>query len=291
MRKYFSLLSLVAAFCVNAQVVTVTTDVVMTDSAAYFPQMSLDGKHLVYAPTDAHPLIMKDVATGVTRIVSDEGLPGFDAVFDADGNIVFMTMEQRKGRLIYRGVSRYDVKKGKIKQLLKPQHGAVHIVKGTKGMALVGESKSKDLKKAGTVAWTQGDKLMISLDGKLRQLQPVQGTVGLLWASVSPDGTRVAFEAAAKGVYVCDLMGNHLTPLGMYLMPCWYNNDYLVAMSNAGNIRISGSNIHLLKADGSFAEILTSNELAAIQPMVSGDKIVFTTKKGVVHVMTISIQD
>ena len=291
MRKYFSLLSLVAAFCVNAQVVAVNSDVVMTDSAAYFPQMSLDGRHLVYAPTDAHPLIMQDVATGATRVVSDEGLPGFDAMFDADGNIVFMTMEQRKGRLIYRGVSRYDVKKGKIKQLLKPQHGAVHIVKGTKGLALVGESKSKDLKKAGTVAWTQGDKLMISVDGKVRELRPVQGTVGLLWASVSPDGTRVAFEAAAKGVYVCDLMGNHLTPLGMYLMPCWYNNDYLVAMSNAGNIRISGSNIHLLKADGSFAEILTNNEVAAIQPMVSGDKIVFTTKKGVVHVMTISIQD
>lgn len=280
-----------AAFCVNAQVVTVTSDMVMTDSAAYFPQLSLDGRHLVYAPTDAHPLVMQDVATGATRVVSDEGLPGFDAVFDADGNIVFMTMEQRKGRLIYRGVNRYDVEKGKIKRLLKPQHGAVHIVKGTKGMALIGESKSKDLKKAGTVAWTRGDKLMISVDGNVRELRPVQGTVGLLWASVSPDGTKVVFEAAAKGTYVCDLMGNYLTPLGMYLMPCWYNNEYLVAMSNAGNIRLTGSNIHLLKADGSFAQALTDNEIAAIQPMVCGDKIVFTTKTGVVHVMTISIQD
>ena len=291
MRKFLSLITLMAAFCVNAQVVTVTSDVVMTDSAAYFPQLSLDGRHLVYAPTDAHPLIMQDVATGATRVVSDEGLPGFDAVFDAKGNIVFMTMEQRKGRLIYRGVSRYDVKNGKIKQLLKPQHGAVHIVKGTKGMALIGESKSKDLKKAGTVAWTQGDKLMISVDGKVRELRPVQGTVGLLWASVSPDGTKVVFEAAAKGVYVCDLQGSHLTPLGMYLMPCWYNNEYLVAMSNVGNIRLTGSNIHLLKADGSFAQALTDSEIAAIQPMVSGNKIVYTTKTGVVHVMTIAIQD
>ncbi|MBQ1610789.1 MAG: hypothetical protein II087_02735, partial [Muribaculaceae bacterium] len=62
-------------------------------------------------------------------------------------------------------------------------------------------------------------------------------------------------------------------------------------MSNAGNIRISGSNIHLLKADGSFAQPLTDSKIAAIQPMVSGDKIVFTTKAGVVHVMTLSIQD
>lgn len=280
-----------AAICVNAQLVTVTSDEVLTDSAAYFPQLSLDGRYLTYAPTDAHPLIMKDVATGATRIVSDEGLPGFDAVFDADGNIVFMTIEQRKGRLLYRGVSRYDVKRAKISQLLKPQHGAVHIVKGTKGLALIGESKSRDLKKAGTVAWTKGDKLMIAVDGKVRELQPVQGTVGLLWASVSPDGTRVAFEAATKGVFVCDLMGNHLTSLGMYLMPCWYDNDYLVAMSNAGNIRLTGSNIHLLKSDGSFAQVLTDKEIAAIQPMVSGDKIVFTTKSGVVHVMTLSIQD
>lgn len=291
MRSFLTIFTVLVALSLNAQVVTVTSDVMLTDSAAYFPQLSDDGKNLIYAPTDAHPLIMQDVATGATRIVSDKGLPGFDAVFDNKGNIVFMTIEQRDNRLLYRGVSRYDVKKGKIKQLLKPQHGAVHIVKGTKGLALVGESKSRDLKKAGTVAWTQGDRLMISVNGKVRQLRPVQGTVGLLWASVSPDGTRVAFEAATKGVYVCDLDGNHLTSLGMYLMPCWYNNDYLVAMSNAGNIRISGSNIHLLKADGSFAQPLTDSKIAAIQPMVSNDKIVFTTKAGVVHVMTLSIQD
>ena len=291
MRSFLTIFTVLVALSMNAQVVTVTSDVMLTDSAAYFPQLSDDGKNLIYAPTDAHPLIMQDVATGATRIVSDKGLPGFDAVFDNKGNIVFMTIEQRDNRLLYRGVSRYDVKKGKIKQLLKPQHGAVHIVKGTKGLALVGESKSRDLKKAGTVAWTQGDRLMISVNGKVRQLRPVQGTVGLLWASVSPDGTRVAFEAATKGVYVCDLDGNHLTSLGMYLMPCWYDNDYLVAMSNAGNIRISGSNIHLLKADGSFARPLTDSKIAAIQPMVSNDKIVFTTKAGVVHVMTLSIQD
>lgn len=291
MRSFLTIFTVLVALSLNAQVVTVTSDVMLTDSAAYFPQLSNDGKNLIYAPTDAHPLIMQDVVTGATRIVSDKGLPGFDAVFDNKGNIVFMTIEQRDNRLLYRGVSRYDVKKGKIKQLLKPQHGAVHIVKGTKGLALIGESKSRDLKKAGTVAWTQGDRLMISVNGKVRQLRPVQGTVGLLWASVSPDGTRVAFEAATKGVYVCDLDGNHLTSLGMYLMPCWYNNDYLVAMSNAGNIRISGSNIHLLKADGSFAQPLTDSKIAAIQPMVSGDKIVFTTKAGVVHVMTLSIQD
>lgn len=291
MRSFLTIFTVLVALSLNAQVVTVTSDVMLTDSAAYFPQLSIDGKNLIYAPTDAHPLIMQDVANGATRIVSDKGLPGFDAVFDNKGNIVFMTIEQRDNRLLYRGVNRYDVKKGKIKQLLKPQHGAVHIVKGTKGLALVGESKSRDLKKAGTVAWTQGDRLMISVNGKVRQLRPVQGTVGLLWASVSPDGMRVAFEAATKGVYVCDLDGNHLTSLGMYLMPCWYNNDYLVAMSNAGNIRISGSNIHLLKADGSFAQPLTDSKIAAIQPMVSGDKIVFTTKAGVVHVMTLSIQD
>lgn len=291
MRSFLTIFTVLVALSLKAQVVTVTSDVMLTDSAAYFPQLSNDGKNLIYAPTDAHPLIMQDVATGATRIVSDKGLPGFDAVFDNKGNIVFMTIEQRDNRLLYRGVNRYDVKKGKIKQLLKPQHGAVHIVKGTKGLALIGESKSRDLKKAGTVAWTQGDRLMISVNGKVRQLRPVQGTVGLLWASVSPDGTRVAFEAATKGVYVCDLDGNHLTSLGMYLMPCWYNNDYLVAMSNAGNIRISGSNIHLLKADGSFAQPLTDSKIAAIQPMVSNDKIVFTTKAGVVHVMTLSIQD
>lgn len=291
MRQTFSLILALVGVCMSAQTVKVTSDVTLTDSAAYFPQLSPDGKYLVYAPTDAHPLLLQEVATGARRVISEDGLPGFDAVFDSKGRVCFMTMERRSNHLLYRGVSTYDIAKGKLKRVLKPQHGAVHIVNGTRGTALVGEHKSRDLKKAGTVAWTQGSKLMISIDGKVRELEPVKNTVGLLWASISPDGTQVAFEAAARGVYVCDLEENHLVSLGMYLMPCWYNDNYLVAMSNAGNIRVSGSNIHLLKTDGSFAQPLTPDGMAAIQPMVSGDKIVFTTKNGVVHVMTISITE
>ena len=66
MRQIFSLILTLVGVCVSAQTVKVTSDVTLTDSAAYFPQLSLDGKYLVYAPTDAHPLLLQEVATCLT---------------------------------------------------------------------------------------------------------------------------------------------------------------------------------------------------------------------------------
>ena len=59
-------------------------------------------------------------------------------------------------------------------------------------------------------------------------------------------------------------------------MPCWYNNDYIVAMSNAGNVRTSGSFIWLLSADGNVCKPISGQNERAVQPMVAGNKVVYS---------------
>ena len=129
----------------------------------------------------------------------------------------------------------------------------------------------------GAYCYTRGDKLyLVDATGVARALQPVKDSNGYLWASLSPDGTKVMFEAASRGVVVCDLNGTILSELGEYLMPCWYNNDYIVAMSNAGNVRTSGSRIWLMSVDGETMKPITPKEERAVQPMVAGNKVVYS---------------
>lgn len=278
------LITIFSLFALGAWAQVTATSVQVTDSGGFFPQLNRQGTQLLFSPTHAKELILFDFATRQSRVVSSKGVPGFSAIFGQNGKVYYVTMERRKNNLIYRTGHEFDPVTGKDKVVLKPQHGAVHVVMGSKGVAIVGEKKSWNVKKAGVFAWTQGPKLYIVENGKTRTLTPVQGSVGYLWASISPDGTKVVFEAAAKGLYVCDLNGRILAQLGKYLMPCWLNDDYLVAMTSSGSKHISGSHIFLVKADGTQVETLTPED-GAIQPSVAAGKVVYTTREGAVHLM------
>ncbi len=289
-RQFFAALAAVAALGAGAQT-TALPVTQLTDSAAFFPQLNADGSRVIFAPTDASQLIMQDVATQRRTTISSNGLPGFNAVWGQDGKVYYVTQEQRKNRLIYRTGHQWDPATGKDKVVLKAQHGAVHVVRGSKGVALVGEHKSWGLDKAGLAAWTQGEKLYIARDGKVSSFTPVTGSCGYLWASISPDGTRVAFTATAKSTYVCDLQGRVLADLGPLTMPSWLDNKHIVAANHSRNIRINGSNILLVNADGSSTPLEISTSGDAIQPAVTGKFIVFTTKKGSVRVIKLNLRD
>ena len=113
------------------------------------------------------------------------------------------------------------------------------------------------------------------MDGEERVFSPVDSWAGYLWASLSPDGKRVAFFAAGKGIVVIDLRGQVVAMLGNYEMPCWYNNDYLVAQN--------------AKDDGSWQRELTKSASMAMQPTCGGGKIVYTTIDGLLYEMHINI--
>ena len=285
------LVSVMASARENERKADVMSDVAVVDSCGFFPRLSADGSRLLVSTLDAKELSVIDLNSKSRTIVCSDGLPGFDAVISSDGKVYYVTMEQRADRLVHRTAHCYDPANGHSKPILAAQHGAVRIVQGTKGIAVVGESESYNLKKAGTAVWAERDELCLSRKGKIERLRPVDGSVGYLWAALSPDGKKIVFNAVGKGTFVCDLKGNNLVSLGKYLMPCWYNNDYIVAMNGVGNVqKLNGSRICLVDASsGRLVNLLTDEEVAAIQPSIGAGKVVYTTKNGEVHVMMIDI--
>ena len=252
----------------------------LVDSCGYFPQVSPDGQWLLFSTTDASHLILKNLLTENLSVVSSTGLPGFDAIFGPDGKVYYITQERKKGNLLYRTGHCYDPATGKDEIVLKPQHGQVQALHAANGVVINGERQVyTSAKQVGPWAFTRGATLyLVDANGTSRALHPVEDSNGYLWASLSPDGKRVMFEAASYGVVVCDLNGSVIAELGELLMPSWYNNDYIIAMSNAGNTRLNDSRIWLIAVDGSLFKPLTPKEERAVQPMTAGGKVVYTVQ-------------
>jgi N-acetylmuramoyl-L-alanine amidase len=282
MRKRFFLMPLLClcALCATAAGVKPGSMEMLVDSCGFFPQISDDGEWLLYSPTDARQLMLKNLSTGVVKIVSSVGYPGFDAIFGGDGKVYYVTQERKKNGLVYRTGHCYDPATGKDKVVLNPQHGRVQAIRASAGVVINGERQVyQSSKKVGAYAYTRGDALyIVDEGGTTRMLQPVRDSNGYLWASLSPDGSKVMFEAASRGVVVCGLNGTIIAELGEFLMPSWYNDDYIIAMSNAANSFYKGQRIWLISIDGETFKPISPKDERAVQPMTAGGKVVYTVQ-------------
>ena len=262
------------------------------EGAAYYPVLNEAGNRLLFSSEDG-ALKLYDLVDNVTTTVTRDYVAGHDACFGGDGKVYFVTQRVGEDHLIYRTGHSFDAASGQQAMVTEEQHGAMRAVPATRGGAVKvpgkGFASGNDI---GSAAWTEENRVHVTVNGEERVFSPVDSWAGYLWASLSPDGKRVAFFAAGKGIVIIDLRGQMLAMLGNYEMPCWYNNDYLVAQNakDDGHQFIS-SQIMLLKADGTYKTELTKPASMAMQPTCGGGKIVYTTIDGLLYEMKINIYD
>ncbi len=260
------------------------------EGKAYYPVLNAAGDRLLFNNENG-ALKLYDFTDDVTATVTAGFVAGSDACFGGDGKVYYVTQQVGDDRLVYRSGMSYDPATRQSEQLTPPQHGAVRAVPATMGGALRAPQHNYDSRAdIGTAAWTEGSRVHVTVNGEDRVFAPVDSWAGYLWASLSPDGKRVAFFAAGKGIVVIDLRGQMLAMLGNYEMPCWYNDNYIVAQhATDDGHQITASQLLLLKADGTFKTELTSTASMAMHPTCGGGKIVYSTIDGLLYQMNINI--
>ena len=131
MRKYILVLTAMClwALAAGAAGVKPGSERTLVDSCGFFPQLSPDGQWLLYSPTEATSLMLKNLSTGAVTTVSSKGYPGFDAIFGDDGKVYYVTQERKKNGMVYRAGHCYDPATGKDQVVLKPQHGRVQALR------------------------------------------------------------------------------------------------------------------------------------------------------------------
>lgn len=192
----------------------------------------------------------------------------------ADGSKILFTSED------FQGLRSYDVNDNVVTVISRePRAGLAAAQQLT-----VGDKVTVD---------TKGSELLITRNGVTRSYSPVESYAGYLWASVSPDQTKVMFFAAGKGIVITDLDGNILSQPGKYEAPVWYGDNHIVAMdAKDDGHQFASSRIVLLTADGSQMQPLTRPESMSMNPTASfkAGKVVYNTIDGLLYQIDVTLR-
>lgn len=296
MKKFVLMVAAMAALTAQAQIVEVQSTSQLlkgVDSDMYYPVISSDGSKLLYTTENFVGLKMYDFKEDVTLKISDAERAGLDASFSRDGKSVYYVTQMIKDGKNIRQAKSYNLV-AKKELAISAEGRVVRKPLALKGgvMTAVDGDISATVKNATTVR-TEGSVLYIGINGVEKAYTPVESHAGYLWESLSPDGTKVLFFVAGKGIYITDLNGNILQFLGNYEAPVWYGDNCVVAMNAKHNgYQHISSQIVMMTIDGEKFQELTKPESMTMNPTTSYDagKVVYNTIDGRLYQMNINLK-
>ena len=165
-------------------------------------------------------------------------------------------------------------------------------VEATRQKAFKAHFKANKLSFGTSGARTDGKSLYITVDGVEKACRPVEGSNGYCWGKMSPDGTKVVFLAAGKGLYVADINGDVIAALGNYSAPVWFGNSHLVGENSTDDgHQYHSSQILLLDLDGNSQQ-LTRPESMSMSPAaaIDANRVVYTTVDGRLYELTVTLK-
>lgn len=193
----------------------------------YHPVLSADGSKLLYTSEDYTGLILMDMATGESEIISDK-LGAGDSPFFANGTSeVYYKSIDFKNRLQYKEVEAYNVASKSSDVVVSATRERVTMAKGSKGATVITKGKSSD-EAIDLYAYTEKDKIIVSKGGKSITIDPIDTANSYIWASISPSGDKLLFVEPFSGIHISDLNGENIVSYGQGDFPTWYGDDYII---------------------------------------------------------------
>ena len=296
MRKLLFALTLGFSLCAAAQVLQVTSiEKVNLPKQAAVAAISPQGDYLLLTSATNQGLTKLDLATGQTQVLSNAPSAGHNVKISPDGQtVLFREGSFNDKHLRLSALKSVNLATGKSDVLVKPTRdlqghgiaatsvGSVNQGKFTK--KAIGTAKAQNL----PVLSINKGQLMITVNGKTRNLSPNGTGFSYLWPSLSPDGTKVLYYQAAHGAYVCDLDGGNVRKVGRMRAPVWYDDNTVVGMMDLDDGEfIYASTIVAATLDGT-TQTLTGDETIAMYPHAADGKIVFSTPAGEAYIINVT---
>ncbi len=214
-----------------------------------------------------------DVAAKTTTVLSEAEGAGYNVQISADGQEV-----------VYREttVGRDQLRRNNIvrKNFTKQRRNI--IARGQRDMEKMATTDAK-----ATV--TISDRLMVlRQNGTTTTLAPNGTDKSYIWASISPDGTKLCYYVCGEGCYVSNIDGTRPQFIAHALRAAkWYDNNTLVGMADEDDGEfITASTIVAYTLDGRH-QVLTDNTMIAMYPSVAKNLIVFGTEDGSTYMLNV----
>ena len=296
MRKLLLALALGFSMSAMGQVLNVTSiEKVNLPEQAAVAAISPQGDYLLLTSATNQGLTKYDLASHQTQVLSTAPSAGHNVKISPDGQtVVFREGSFNDKHLRLSSLKSVNLTTGERLELVKPTRDlqgyavdattAVAVNKGKYSKKAIGTAKAQ---KVPVLSIDKG-KLMITVNGKTRNLSPNGNKFSYLWPSLSPDGTKVLYYLAAHGAYVCDLDGSNVRKVGQMRAPVWYDDNTIVGMMDKDDGEfIYASTIVATTLDGA-TQTLTDDATIAMYPHAAAGKIAFSTPAGEAYIINVT---
>ena len=274
MKKVYLFLALAIPMMASAQLMEVSsTQLVASKADAKVAAFSPNGDYLLLTNTSNQGLQRFDLASKQAATITTADGAGYNVQIAQDGKqIVYrqVTLDATKSRVST--IVRHDLSANKAQVVAKKQQ---HLA----AMVADAERPSFSIK---------DQQLMITENGQTRVFSPNGEQYSYHWASLSPNGKKVAYYISAVGCFVCDIDGSNIQFIAhSCYAPVWYNDNIIIASDTKDNGEvILESAIVAYSLDGK-KQVLTNGEDIAVFPQTAEGKIAYSTSEGKIYVMNV----
>ncbi|MCF8380548.1 MAG: hypothetical protein K9H49_13285 [Bacteroidales bacterium] len=145
------------------------------------------------------------------------------------------------------------------------------------------------------VAKVNGKKIDIQTNSsEIYSISPLGNDCYYLWASISPDGTKLVFTATTHGTFITDLKGTILLELNNLNDPSWINDTWVTGMNDIDDgEKILSSEIIAVNIPAKKTFKLTeADNFIAMYPKFSpeGNRLTFSTPEGNIYIAKVRIK-
>ena len=295
--KRLLLIFLITTIPLAAQMVTVVEDAAVTnlkDGAFYYPAVSPDGTTLLFSSESYKGLWSNNLSTGkVVKITNVNGAgyePGFSPV---SNEILFREDKFVKGKR-FSSLLSYDVAAKKaavleegvrdLKICRDNSNAFKNYVKETEVRSTMKQTMLQKSAAPEKVVFIQDSKIVLSENNTKKALQPL-GEGSYIWASLSPDKTKLLFTFAGKGTYVTNLEGTILNKVGYANYPSWSpDGNWILFMKDLDNgVNLISSEIYIANLKtGKYINLTLLSDDISMYPKweVTNSEIFYNTDNG-----------
>ncbi len=260
------------------------------------PKWSPDGRHIAFSPEGYGGIWILTIDEKEPRQISENQGIGFGFSWSPNSMDILVRSSEYVDNRRLQSIKTINVANSKVITLVEPTRGIktlpMWVNNGNGVLVVVNEVLELKTIADGNKGWNSHleiQPVIYSLDGKMfvaypekNQKQEVAdfGSRTIFNVTLSPSGKKIAFQVAAKGLYLINSDGSGLRHLGYGERPSWFpTEDYLAVMKTTddGHIFTSGAIYAVCLATGLETSLVDVHGIIALSPSVSpdGKKIAF----------------